>query len=253
MRHTKHVTLIRIVGLSGLMLFLLRGDNAKAQTATTDNQATQADKSTGFRPPTPLRSANVGYPLGTVPPLPEGTATLWIIVNERGGVDSALVVKPLTAELNNAATSALSNWQFEPATDDGVAVPSRVTVDVTFRTPEPSAAIRLAIPVAALDDTRIAGAYRVGGGVTPPRPIYAPDPEYTRAALDKKVHGRVLLWLIVGANGLPRNVRVVNSLDPDLDQMALDAVKQWRFDPALANGKPVPVMINVEVNYKLPK
>jgi TonB family protein len=89
------------------------------------------------------------------------------------------------------------------------------------------------------------------GGVTAPRPIYDPDPEYSDAARTAKYQGSVLLWLVVEANGRPRNIRVQRSLGMGLDEKAIDAVSQWRFQPATLNGQPVAVQINVEVSFRL--
>jgi TonB family protein len=89
------------------------------------------------------------------------------------------------------------------------------------------------------------------GGVTAPRPIYDPDPEYSDAARRAKYQGSVLLWLVIAPNGRPRNIRVQRSLGMGLDEKAIEAVSQWRFQPATLNGQPVAVQINVEVSFRL--
>jgi protein TonB len=94
-------------------------------------------------------------------------------------------------------------------------------------------------------------AFKVGGGVTPPRAIYQPDPQYSKKARKAKLQGTCLLWLIVGADGKPRDIRVQRALGMGLDEEAIKAVKTWTFEPALKDGKPVPVQINVEVNFRL--
>jgi len=96
------------------------------------------------------------------------------------------------------------------------------------------------------------GPYRPGwGGVTAPRALYAPDPEYSDEARRAKYQGSVLLWLVVGADGLPRDIRVVRSVGLGLDEKALEAVRTWKFQPGLKDGKPVPTQINVEVSFRL--
>jgi TonB family protein len=62
------------------------------------------------------------------------------------------------------------------------------------------------------------------GGVTAPRPIYDPDPEYSDAARRAKYQSSVLLWLVVAPNGRPRNIRVQRSLGMGLDEKAIEAV-----------------------------
>ena len=94
--------------------------------------------------------------------------------------------------------------------------------------------------------------YRPGvGGVSPPRALYAPDPDYSDAARKAKYQGSVILWLVVGADGRAHNLRVARSLGMGLDEQALEAVRQWRFQPATLNGQPVAVEINVEVSFRL--
>ena len=95
------------------------------------------------------------------------------------------------------------------------------------------------------------GAFRVGGGVSAPKAIYSPDPEYSEEARKVKHMGVVVLWLVVGPDGKPRDIRVVRTLGLGLDEKAIEAVKNWRFEPALKDGKPVAVQVNVEVNFHL--
>jgi periplasmic protein TonB len=95
------------------------------------------------------------------------------------------------------------------------------------------------------------GAYRVGGGVSAPKALYAPDPEYSEEARKAKYQGTVVLWLVVSPDGRPQQIRIQRALGMGLDEKAIEAVKQWKFEPARKDGQPVPVMINVEVNFRL--
>lgn len=95
------------------------------------------------------------------------------------------------------------------------------------------------------------GAYRVGGGVGAPRPLYTPDPEYSEEARKAKYQGVVVLWVVIGPDGRVKDMRVQRSLGLGLDEKAMEAVKQWKFDPARKDGQPVAVQINVEVNFRL--
>ena len=95
------------------------------------------------------------------------------------------------------------------------------------------------------------GVFRVGGGVTAPRAVYAPDPEYSEEARKAKYQGTVVLWCVVGPDGRVHETRVQRSLGLGLDQKAIDAVKTWHFEPALKDGVPVAVQINIEVNFRL--
>jgi len=75
--------------------------------------------------------------------------------------------------------------------------------------------------------------------------------EHSEEARKAKYQGTVVLWLVVDASGRPQQIRVQRALGMGLDEKAIEAVKQWKFDPARKDGQAVPVMINVEVNFRL--
>ncbi len=95
------------------------------------------------------------------------------------------------------------------------------------------------------------GVFRVGGGVSAPRALDAPDPAYSEEARKAKYQGTVVLWMIVDPNGVPQQVRVTRKLGMGLDEKAIEAVRKWKFEPARKDGKPVAVQISVEVNFRL--
>ncbi|HYH00662.1 MAG TPA: energy transducer TonB [Terriglobales bacterium] len=95
------------------------------------------------------------------------------------------------------------------------------------------------------------GVYRVGGGVSAPRVLSSPDPEYSEEARKAKYQGTVVLWVVVGPDGRPHDIRVQRTLGMGLDEKAVDAVKSWRFEPARKDGQAVAVQINIEVNFRL--
>lgn len=95
------------------------------------------------------------------------------------------------------------------------------------------------------------GVFSVGNGVSAPKVIYDPDPEYSPEARAAKYQGTVILWAIIGADGRPRKLSVERSLGMGLDEKALEAVNTWRFRPAMKDGQPVAVQIQVEVSFHL--
>ena len=95
------------------------------------------------------------------------------------------------------------------------------------------------------------GAFRPGKGVTPPRPIYSPDPEFSEEARKAKYQGTCTLMIVVATDGHPINIRVVNSLGMGLDEKAIETVKTWRFEPGMKDGHPVNVEMAVEVDFHL--
>jgi TonB family protein len=95
------------------------------------------------------------------------------------------------------------------------------------------------------------GAYKIGGGVSEPIPIYKPEPEYSEEARKAKFQGVVLLEIVIDEQGRTRNARVAKPLGLGLDEKAIEAVMKWRFRPSLKDGSPVPVRAFVEVNFRL--
>ena len=95
------------------------------------------------------------------------------------------------------------------------------------------------------------GAYRIGGGVSAPSVLSKVEPEYSEEARKAKWQGTVVLALVVDDQGRPQNLKVLRSLGLGLDQKAIEAVEKWRFKPGMKDGKPVPVMATIEVNFRL--
>lgn len=94
------------------------------------------------------------------------------------------------------------------------------------------------------------GVYRAGGAVTAPRLMAEVRPKYTNDALRRKVQGTVVLELIVTRDGRPSHIRVTQSLDRGgLDEEAIAAVQQWRFEPGRLAGTPVDVSVIVMLDF----
>ena len=95
------------------------------------------------------------------------------------------------------------------------------------------------------------GPYRPGSGVTPPRLLREVKAEYTEEARRRAITGDVVLEIVVLRDGSVGDVRVLRGLGLGLDQRAIAAVKQWRFDPARLRGTPVDVIVEVAVEFTL--
>jgi protein TonB len=95
------------------------------------------------------------------------------------------------------------------------------------------------------------GVKRPGGGVSNPVVLFAPEPEFSEEARKAKVAGNVLVYLQVDTNGHPIHVRVIRGIGMGLDEKAVEAVRQYRFKPAMEDGHPVTVEMNVEVNFQI--
>lgn len=115
------------------------------------------------------------------------------------------------------------------------------------------AAGSLLLPARAADLAAIqpGAIYKIGAGVSAPKVIRKQEPTYTKEATRKKIQGITVLSLVIDSKGLPGSIEVVKSLDAGLDQKAIEAVRQWRFNPAMKDGQPVAVHANIEVHFRL--
>ncbi len=95
------------------------------------------------------------------------------------------------------------------------------------------------------------GPYRAGSGITPPSVVREVRPDYTEEGRRRGLEGDVELEIVVRRDGSVGDVRVLRGLGGGLDQRAVEAVRQWRFSPALKQGVPVDVIVEVAVEFKL--
>ncbi|HEV2991837.1 MAG TPA: energy transducer TonB [Candidatus Angelobacter sp.] len=91
-----------------------------------------------------------------------------------------------------------------------------------------------------------------GNGLTKPKLIYSPDPEFSEEARKSKYQGIVQMTVLVGIDGRVHDAHITRSLGMGLDEKALETVKLWKFEPAKASdGTPVAVSASIEVNFWL--
>jgi TonB family protein len=103
------------------------------------------------------------------------------------------------------------------------------------------------LPLRSVSDEPI---WRVGHGVTAPRPTNHPDPEYSEEARRAGLQGKCVLSLVVNSEGKPEDIQVSRSLGMGLDEKSIEAVRNWTFEPARKNGKPVAVRINIVITFR---
>lgn len=192
----------------------------------------------------------------------EGQVTLRATIGRDGTVGNISVVSGdlLLAE---SAIDAVREWRFEPYTQDGIPIDVVQNLSFTFARDKKIAQFdaNLTAPLIPSESATVARtaqktstpetAFRVGGRVTAPKAIFAPDPAYDKEARKAKYQGTCLLGMIVGADGVPRDIKVLRGIGKGLDEKAVEAVRRWKFEPATKDGKPVAVVINVEVSFRL--
>ena len=95
--------------------------------------------------------------------------------------------------------------------------------------------------------------YKPGSDITAPKPLFMPIANYSEKARKKKIQGVVVLTLVVGTDGKPRDLKITKSLCYGLDEEAVKSVSTWSFEPAVrkSDGQAVPVQVSVETSFHL--
>jgi protein TonB len=93
--------------------------------------------------------------------------------------------------------------------------------------------------------------YTVGGDVKGPRVLHKVMPEFTEKSREQHVEGSVVLITVVTSKGTARQIRVQKSLEKDLDQKAIEALRQWQFAPGEKDNKPVATRVSIEIRFNV--
>jgi len=277
------VVLVVVAGAS--IAYFRRGPTAAPQTVGES----AADATKSEMPPQPERSDSTAtpnppsVPHGSVEPpatqpkssavrtgseVPQLRSTPGTVPasGKTGTVTTPLSASSPSTNMNTPAPGAVAGPQ-KPVTSPQVSAPSSPKLPdpgtpfppanssqtTNPPTTQPAAAAPAASGTAASSPTpgtETLAVYRVGGGVSAPSIVSARQPDYTDEASRVHKEGKVVLSLIVDTAGRARNLRVVSPLGYGLDEKAIQAVQQWRFQPGMKDGKPVNVQLNIEVEFR---
>jgi TonB family protein len=192
-----------------------------------------------------LTRVNPIYPAEAKANHVEGPIILHAIISKTGEVRYLNVVSG-PAELRTSAIDAIRQWTYRPYLLNGepTEVETTITVNYKFEDPRDSQ---------SPNDEYASGVVpkKIGGGVSAPVLIYTVPPEYSEQAKKEKVGGTVLVNFWVDEQGRTKHVRVLRGVGDGLDEKALEAVKQYKFSPAMEGGKPVLVELKTEINFKI--
>ena len=205
-------------------------------------------------PPLATERAAPDAPTGTSASL-SGRVVLAVRVTETGDVDSVRVATALDPDLDALAIAAVRRWRYTPATDAGR--PVAMWTRAAFRF-EPVARRTLALGyVNHVDDTNRLGNSRTSVDSSlcrtfvPPEPTYRemPDSRTLRGRGGRSSKGSVLVRVAVGADGMPRDVRVVESDHDGLARLTATAVAKWRFTAPMCDGAPIGFFVTLPFRF----
>ncbi|MFQ6082544.1 MAG: energy transducer TonB [Candidatus Aminicenantia bacterium] len=100
-------------------------------------------------------------------------------------------------------------------------------------------------------DSELKEPIRIGGKIKPPRLVRKVRPIYPEKCKKDGIEGIVILEATTDKEGNIVNVKVLKPAHPDLNKAAIEAVKQWKYEPTIINGKPVSIVFTVTVSFKL--
>lgn len=199
-----------------------------------------------------------------------GTVTLSSIVNANGRASQITVLRADDESLGKLASKLLAKTKFKPGTYNGIPAAVAITAIIDDQICVRhlfDASMSLGVSIRespqgntspATDSGSAAGPgsaespYKVGGNIRPPIVIQSVPTRFSTYARRHKISGSCLIGLVVDVNGFPQDVQVIQSLEPSLDKNAIEAVKGYRFRPAMKDGSvPVPVTLTVKVDFRL--
>ena len=193
------------------------------------------------QPPKLVKKVNPVYPEIARQGRVEGVVILEAKTDEQGNVVDARVLRSIKV-LDQAAIDAVKQWKYEPLVIDGKAHKVVFTVTVRFVLDE-------GIKKDVIKKFA-AGAVRAEGDIKPPKLVKETAPVYPEAARVAGVQGVVILSVKTDETGRVADTMVLRSI-PLLDQAAIDAVRQWVYEPFVQDGKPVPIVFTVTVRFLL--
>jgi TonB family protein len=170
----------------------------------------------------------------------EGEVVLHATISKAGTIENVQVLSgpPI---LMVSAIDAVRQWKYKPYLLNGEPTEVETTINIRYSLSEPGESGAANVGP---------GVRKIGNGVSSPVVIYQVQPEYSPEARAANFNGIELVNLIVDANGVPQNVHILRGVGMGLDEKAVEAVRQYRFKPAMEDGKPVPVELNVEINFR---
>src|SRR5215467_8815180 len=166
----------------------------------------------------------------------EGTVTIEGAFDVNGCMKVVRIIKTIGFGLDENALAAVRSWRFSPAKRNGEEpVEAHAQIDVNF-----SLAVA---PRVDYDDIQT--------GISAPTIIKRVEPRYTDEARQERVVGTVILQTVIQTNGTADILKVVKPMPFGLTESAVEALQQWRFMPAVRNGKEIPVAANIEVAFNI--
>jgi TonB family protein len=193
-----------------------------------------------IKPPRLIKQVDPIYPEKARQARVGGAIILEVETDIFGRVRNTRILRSIPL-LDQAAIDSVRQWVYEPLKIDGKPRGVIFTVTVRFNLVDGAN-----MPAPRKDGEPL----RLTGDVKGPKLIKQVDPIYPEVAKQSRVEGTVIMEVTTDMYGRVRDLKVLRSI-PLLDQAAIDAVRQWVYDPPIINGKPISVTFAVSVVFTL--
>src|SRR5258707_6677320 len=101
-------------------------------------------------------------------------------------------------------------------------------------------------------ELHLSGVASNAGNVAAPVPMHKVDPKYPSTMVDERIEGEVILYGVIRQNGTVDSIQLVRGIDERLNANAMDAFKEWKFEPATREGQPVDLEAIVHIPFHAP-
>jgi len=191
------------------------------------------------KPPKLIKMVKPVYPEKARKARVGGVVILGTRIDEEGRVVRVMIYRSKDPLLNKPAIEAVRQWKYEPLMIKGKPEPAVFLVFVNFRLKS--------------GETKgfEKGVIRAEGEIKPPKCIRKVDPIYPEEARKEGIQGVVILSVKTDEKGNVVQIKILKSESSMLNKPAVDAVRQWKYEPFYSKGKPVPVVFPVTIKFKL--
>ncbi len=199
-----------------------------------------------------LSTVSAPYPEGVPAKDMQGMAVLAMVIDANGIPAHIQILHSHGEAFDQAAIAAVHGSKFEPGKLNGKPVPVWIDVRVVYRANRSQAVPQVLIAERDLpppDESQLEDKHRHPLSYTPPYPIHTVDADFADPFASHPYVQVAIVTVLVGEDGLPKEVYVRRGLGFGLDKKAEAAVWQYRFFPATSKGKPIAARRNVMVDF----
>jgi TonB family protein len=200
-----------------------------------------------------VRTLTVPYPFDVPDKDVQGMTVMAMVIDADGIPAHIQVLHTHGDAFDQSAVAAVQHSKFEPGRLGDKPVPVWIDVRVVFHANRSQAVPQVLITerdLAPPPESQLEDKHHKPLSYTPPYPIHTVDADFADPFTKHPFEQVAVVEVLVGADGLPKEVRIRRGLLPGMDKKAVEAVRHYRFMPATSKGKPIEASRNVMVSFE---